>query len=66
MYAFDKPKPIMLSVLPICSYTKFISIILNLFPSHLLLYLFLNISASAHSYVPYRGKIWQGKVQQIW
>ena len=29
-YVFDKPEPIMLSVLPIIPYPKFISIILNL------------------------------------
>ena len=43
MYVFDKPEPIMLSVLPIIPYPKFILIILNLFPNHHLL-----PSASAH------------------
>ena len=41
MYVFDKPEPIMLSVLPfiIIPYPKFIPITLNLFPScHLMLY----------------------------
>ena len=38
-YVFDKPEPIMLSVLPIIPYPKFIPIILSLFPSHHLLYL---------------------------
>ena len=35
MYVFDKPEPI---VLPIIPYPKFIPIIVNLFPSHYLLY----------------------------
>ena len=53
MYVFDKPEPIVLSVLSIIPYPKFIPIILNLFPSHHLLYLYysLKFSASAHGYI---------------
>ena len=50
MYVFDKPEPIMLSVLPIIPYPKFIPIILNLFPSYHLLYLYY-FNASAHGYI---------------
>ena len=50
MYVFDKPEAIMFSVLPIIPYPKFILIILNLFLSHHLLYLY-NFSALAHGYI---------------
>ena len=43
MYGFDNPEPIMLSVLPIITYPKFILIILNLFPSHDLLYQYYSL-----------------------
>ena len=55
MYVSDKPEPIMLSVLSIIPYPKFIPIILNLFPSYhlmpLYLYYSLNFNVSAHSYI---------------
>ena len=50
MYVFDKPEAIMLSVLPIIPYPEFIPIVLYLFPSDHLLYLY-NFSALAHSYI---------------
>ena len=50
MYVFNKPEAIMLSVLPIIPYPKFILIILNLFPRHHLLYQY-NFSVLAHGYI---------------
>ena len=43
MYVFYKPEPVMLSVLPIIPYPKFIPIIINLFPSHHLVILFFKM-----------------------
>ena len=43
MYVFDKPQPFMLSILAIIPYPKFIPIILNLFPSHHLLYIYYSL-----------------------
>ena len=53
MCVFDKPEPNMLSNLPIVPYPKFKTIILNLFLSHHLLYLYysLKFSVSAHIYI---------------
>ena len=51
MYVFDKPEPIMLSVLPIIPYPNFIPIILNLpSPNAIILILLFKILVCQLSY----------------